>query len=75
MFNINFLNAIALVLLFSVINYQSGLKTKTYLCFKARKLIYVGSTLPASTHSKCFYTWKFTNAEQERFKNVFKRKP
>jgi len=76
MFNINFLNAIALIFLFSIIKYQSELKTKTYLCFKARKLIYVSSYKPLkiTKEDKCFITLRFSHAQQSRLKKLLKNK-
>ena len=57
------------------ISYQSNLKTKTYLCMKANKIVYLSKRTPKTPYEgKCFYTSEITNAKYAKYKKLFNKK-
>ena len=75
MFNHNFSILLLVLGIYFLAKYQSGLKVGTYFCFKAHKLVYFDSRLPTKKYNKCFYTRRFTNAQQATIKEAFEKQP
>ena len=74
MFNYNFSIIFLVFSIFFLTKYQSNLKVGTYFCFKAHELVYFSSKIPTKKYHKCFYTKRFTNAQQGTIQRSFERK-
>ena len=74
MFNYNFAILFLVLGLYFLTKYQSTLKVGTYFCFKARKLIYFSPQIPGKKYNKCFYTQRFTYAQQATIQRALEEK-
>ena len=76
MFDIAFKNISLIVILFLYISYNANLKTKTYLCMKANKIVYLSKEIPKTPYKgKCFYTSEITNAKYAKYKKLLTKQP